>query len=114
MKESPSATCSGQSQQHSALSASTTSAGSARPATLSEYASKELLASYGIPTTRECLAGDADEAVTEATALGFPVVVKLCGPRIAHKTERDGVRLGLSAAGVVRQVAEELLALVRP
>jgi acyl-CoA synthetase (NDP forming) len=80
--------------------------------TLSEFDSKQLLAGYGIPTTREGLAQNADEAVAKATALGFPVVVKLCGARIAHKTERDGIRLGLFDAAGVRQAAEELLALV--
>ena len=37
-------------------------------------------------------------AVAAADALGFPVVVKLCGDAIAHKTERGLVRLGLRDA----------------
>lgn len=82
--------------------------------TLSEHASKALLTTFGIPITREALARDADGAARAAQDLGFPVAVKLCGDRIAHKTERDAIRLGLADAGAVREAARELLALVRP
>jgi acetyltransferase len=78
--------------------------------TLSEHASKRLLAGYGVPCAREALARDAAGAVAAAEGLGFPVVVKLCGEAIAHKTERDLVRLGLADAAAVRRAAEELLA----
>jgi len=44
---------------------------------------------------REALATDAAGAVGAAESFGFPVVLKLCGDAIAHKTERDLVRLGL-------------------
>ena len=37
-------------------------------------------------------------AVAAADAIGYPVVVKLCGDAIAHKTERGLVRLGLRDA----------------
>jgi acetyltransferase len=82
--------------------------------TLSEHESKTILGDYGIPIASERLAADADEAVRAATAIGFPVVVKLCGAAIAHKTERDLVRLGLADADEVRRAAAELLALRRP
>ena len=82
--------------------------------TLSEHASKALLASYGIPAAREALAADADAAVASARTIGFPVVLKLCGDAIAHKTERDLVRLGLADADAVRTAAAELLARRRP
>jgi acyl-CoA synthetase (NDP forming) len=65
--------------------------------TLSEFASKQLLASYGIPVSRERLAADAAAAESAATEIGLPVVLKLCGDAIAHKTERDLVRLGLGS-----------------
>ena len=81
---------------------------------LSEHASKELVARYGIPVAREALAADPDAAARAADALGFPVVVKLCGDAIAHKTERDLVRLGVADAASVRAAAAELLGLARP
>jgi acetyltransferase len=82
--------------------------------TLSEHASKELLAGYGVPFAREALAADADEAVRAAEGLGFPVVLKLEGAGIAHKTERDLVRLRLADAAAVRAAAAELFAKARP
>ena len=66
--------------------------------TLSEHASKQLLAGCGVPVAREALAGDPEGAVRAASEIGFPVALKLCGEAIAHKTERDLVRLGLADA----------------
>ncbi len=85
-----------------------------RVPTLSEAASKDLLRAYGVPVLAERVAGDADGAVAAAVDLGFPVVVKLCGDAIAHKTERGLVRLGLRDAVGVHDAAAELLAAARP
>jgi acetyl-CoA synthetase (ADP-forming) len=82
--------------------------------TLSEAASKELLASFGVPFAAERRASTPDEAVAAATELGFPVVVKLNGEGIAHKTERGLVRLSLGDAEVVAAAARELLAAAKP
>jgi acetyltransferase len=88
-----------------------------RPAstrTLSEHASKAVLAEYGIRFAREQLVSDPVSAVAAAEAIGHPVVLKLAGDAIAHKTERGLVRLGLADARAVEQSARELLALARP
>ena len=82
--------------------------------TLSEHESKAVLAACGVPVAAEALADDAEAAAHAAAAIGFPVVVKLCGAAIAHKTERGLVRLGLADADAVRRAAAELLALRRP
>jgi len=81
---------------------------------LSERDSKLLLARYGIPIAGEALVPDGVGAIRAAEELGFPVVLKLCGTTIVHKTERDLVRLGLGDAGAVRAAADELLRLRRP
>src|SRR5690606_7736313 len=57
---------------------------------------------------------DPDQAAAAAEAIGFPVVVKLNGDHIAHKTERGLVRLGLHDADAVRAAGSELLALATP
>ncbi len=80
------------------------------PHTLSEAQSKHLLAAYGVPFAPDRLVADPEGAVTAAEALGFPTVVKLCGDRIAHKTERGLVRLGLADAAAVRTAGADLLA----
>jgi succinyl-CoA synthetase beta subunit len=77
--------------------------------TLSEADSKALLAPLGVPFADERLVGDPDAAVAAAAEVGMPVAVKLCGERIAHKTERGLVRLGLGDASSVATAAAELL-----
>lgn len=62
---------------------------------LSEYESKQLLAKYGIPITVERLAITADDATAAAAEIGYPVVLKACGPEITHKTERELVVVGV-------------------
>lgn len=78
--------------------------------TLSESDSKELLAFYGVPFAPESKTTTVEEAVAAAEHLGFPVVVKLGGDKIAHKTERGLVRLRLHNADAVREASTSLLA----
>ena len=69
---------------------------------ISEQASKALLAGAGLTVIEDRLATSAEEAVDAARELGFPVVMKIASADIAHKTEVDGVRLGIdSAEGIV-------------
>ena len=82
--------------------------------TLSEASSKQLLATYGVPVLDERVAPDVEAAVAAADEIGLPVVLKLCGDCIAHKTERGLVRLGLGDAAAVRDAAAQLLAAVQP
>lgn len=82
--------------------------------TLSEAASKELLAPFGLPLCAEQLVTDAASAVDAADAIGYPCVLKLCGDAIAHKTERNLVRLALTGQDLVREAAGELLAAATP
>jgi acetate---CoA ligase (ADP-forming) subunit beta len=82
--------------------------------TLSEAASKELLATFGVSFADERVVSSVDDAVAAAGAVGYPVVVKLGGDGIAHKTERGLVRLGLGSADQVRDAAAELLAAATP
>ena len=82
--------------------------------TLSEAESKGLLARHGVPVPGEALVATPEEAAEAAERLGYPVVVKLCGAAIAHKTERGLVKLGLRDADAVRAAAAELLAAARP
>ena len=64
--------------------------------TLSEADSKALLRAHGVPVVDDREVHDAEAAVAAADALGYPIVVKLCGASIAHKTERGLVRLGMA------------------
>ncbi|TVR25192.1 MAG: hypothetical protein EA389_09520 [Ilumatobacter sp.] len=82
--------------------------------TLSETASKELLAAYGLPVPPEREVTSAADAAVAAESIGYPVVAKLCGDAIAHKTERGLVRLRLGDAGAVSGAAQELLDAATP
>jgi len=82
--------------------------------TLSEADSKRLLAEHGVAFPDERQVHSADDAVAAAEAIGFPVVLKLGGDGIAHKTERGLVRLGLGDAAAVAEAARDLLTAARP
>ena len=85
-----------------------------RSRTLSESASKTLLREAGVPMADEREVATAELAALAATEIGFPVVAKLCGDAIAHKTERGLVRLKLGSAQAVNDAAADLLAAARP
>lgn len=63
---------------------------------LSEVEGKALLAGFGlaVPESRVVATGDA---VAAAEALGFPVVLKVAEPVIAHKTEAGAVAINLKS-----------------
>ena len=71
--------------------------------------SKQLLAPFGFPFTSEAMVDTSVEAGDAADAMGYPVVVKLNGQNIAHKTERGLVRLQLADRGAVEKAAVQLL-----
>ncbi|HTS37032.1 MAG TPA: bifunctional acetate--CoA ligase family protein/GNAT family N-acetyltransferase [Candidatus Solibacter sp.] len=69
---------------------------------LNEFESKNILADYGIPTVDTRVALSEEEAISQASAIGYPVVLKLLSNTIAHKTDVDGVRLRLHTPDQVR------------
>jgi acetyltransferase len=69
---------------------------------LVEREAKKLLALYDIPVTQERLVTNADDAVSAADEIGYPVVLKIESPDIAHKTEAGGVLLDVADADAVR------------
>ena len=85
--------------------------------TLSEAESRRVVSRYGVPvspfvtgtSTAEVLAAvETDASVT------FPVVAKLCGRAIAHKTERGLVRLRIADTDALVAACDELLAKAVP
>jgi acetate---CoA ligase (ADP-forming) len=76
---------------------------------LSERESKQLLSAYGIDVAKDVLVSSADAAVQAATAMGFPVVLKIDSPDILHKTEAKVVRLNLQSAEQVRAAYAEIV-----
>jgi acyl-CoA synthetase (NDP forming) len=76
--------------------------------TLSEHESKELLAAYGVPVSREKMVGDLMEAQAAAKELGFPVVLKVCGSSVIHKTELGLIQVGLKDPNELEQAFNRL------
>jgi len=70
---------------------------------LTELEAKKILQLYGIPTVPTRLAKNEDEAVSQANATGYPVVLKLHSETITHKTDVGGVRLNLTNQDEVRR-----------
>lgn len=68
-----------------------------------------LLEAAGIQTVRQATAVRRDEAVVQAAAMGFPVVMKVCGP--VHKSDVGGVVVGVQSEEEVAQVYDRLMAI---
>jgi acetyltransferase len=79
---------------------------------LNEFEAKQVLASYGIPVVETRAAESEEQAVATATAIGYPVVLKLLSNTIAHKTDVDGVRLGLQSEDQLRSAFRSIRASV--
>ena len=63
--------------------------------TLDETASIKLMTDYGIPGPALELVEDEAALRKAAKTIGYPVVLKTAMPGITHKSDNDGVRLGL-------------------
>ncbi|WP_310447522.1 bifunctional acetate--CoA ligase family protein/GNAT family N-acetyltransferase [Thiobacillus sp.] len=77
---------------------------------LNEVESKALLSAFHIPIAQTLIARTPMEAMLMAQQMGFPVVMKINSPDITHKSDVNGVRLGLSSGQAVRAAFTEMLA----
>lgn len=57
----------------------------------------EIISAYGIPAAPTILAINPEEAAAHADRLGYPVVLKIASPKILHKTDVGGVKVGLDS-----------------
>lgn len=80
-----------------------------RRTVLSEMESKALLAAFRIPVAQTVVAHSAREAMLVAEEIGYPVALKVDSPDITHKSDVDGVRLGLQNAQSVRAAYEQII-----
>jgi succinyl-CoA synthetase beta subunit len=79
-------------------------------AILTEAEGLQLLADYGIPTLPYEVVNTLDGALAAVRRIGFPVVLKTAAPGLLHKTEHDGVKLGLTDEASLRSAYLELSA----
>jgi acetate---CoA ligase (ADP-forming) len=76
-----------------------------RSGSLNEAEAKALFASFGVPSVRERVVTNAEEAQTAARELGGKVVLKLLSSEITHKSEVGGVAVGVSADEIGARLA---------
>jgi acyl-CoA synthetase (NDP forming) len=74
---------------------------------LTDAETRRVLTACRLPIVPTMLATSADEAVAEASRLGWPVAAKIAAPG-AHKTDVGGVRLNLRTADELRAAYEAL------
>lgn len=77
---------------------------------LNEVEAKQVLIDAGVPATATSLATSPAEAKQQAEAMGFPVVLKIVSPDIAHKSDVGGVKLNLKDGDAVAAAYDEIIA----
>jgi acetyltransferase len=82
----------------------------AKPGVLPYAAARAVLEPLGVRFCRETAARTVDEAVSAATALGYPVVVKGDAPGLVHKTEAGAVHADLRNPHAVREACDAMAA----
>jgi acyl-CoA synthetase (NDP forming) len=80
------------------------------PGPVGTMVAQALLERSGVATAPLVAAGSAEEAVTAAERMGYPVALKIESPDIPHKTEAQGVKLDLKDAAAVRAAFDTVLA----
>jgi acyl-CoA synthetase (NDP forming) len=77
--------------------------------TLSEADSKALLRAASIALPDEVLVAERDALDAAIEQVGFPLVMKIQSPDIAHKSEVGGVRVGIATKGEAFSAYRDLL-----
>jgi acyl-CoA synthetase (NDP forming) len=76
---------------------------------INEQKAKRILSAAGVQCTEDRLARTADEAAEVASSIGFPVVMKVVSPQIAHKSDVGGVVLNVTSADAARQAYHAII-----
>jgi len=79
---------------------------------MSESEGKELLKAYGVAVPEEVTCATPEEAAKAAAKIGFPVVMKIDSPDIAHKSDVGGVKVGVSSEDAVKAEFELMVSKV--
>lgn len=80
---------------------------------ISEAEGYELLKKAGVPVPAYAIAHSADEAVSCAEKIGFPVVLKIISPQVVHKSDAGGVQANLNSKDEVRRAYETIMSGIR-
>ena len=86
----------------------------ARSGQLDEAGSLEMLADFGIATSRGVVVDSSDDLRAAARGMSFPLVLKTAEEGIAHKTELNGVVLGIGDEDRLAAAWEDLSSRLGP
>src|ERR671924_1187057 len=81
---------------------------SSKDKVITEESAKQILTYYGIKVPSYTLVTKADEAANKAKELGFPLVAKIVSPQILHKTDVNGVKVGLNSEAAVKETFNDM------
>ena len=76
---------------------------------LNTMESKAVLKAFRIPVTQTARAKTVVEALAMTEVFGYPVVMKIDSPDIAHKSDVNGVRLNVESDEAVRQTFAQMV-----
>ncbi|MDG6997445.1 MAG: acetate--CoA ligase family protein [Nitrososphaerota archaeon] len=76
---------------------------------LLEHEAEQFAKHYGIPVPKAGLAKSESEAVALSHKIGFPLAMKIISPKILHKTDIGGVRLGVDTTSEVKRAFAEII-----
>ncbi|MDO8633879.1 MAG: acetate--CoA ligase family protein [archaeon] len=74
--------------------------------------SLELAKKYGLKTAPFQVAKSEEDAMKAAQSTGYPLAMKIISPKISHKTEKGGVKIGLKNEEELKNAFREMQALV--
>lgn len=86
----------------------------AEPRLLGEAEALALLGDYGIAVPAFAVADSEAGVLAAAATVGYPVALKTAAPGLNHKTDADGVRLGLPDAAALAAAYAEMAARLGP
>lgn len=76
---------------------------------LLETESRELLKEYQISLPEAVLASNSEKAVEAAKKIGYPLAMKVVSPDIIHKSDADGIKLGLKNQDDIKTAFKEIV-----
>lgn len=76
---------------------------------LSEHQSKLFLKQFGLPITREILVNSIQDAKIASQEIGYPLVMKIDSPHVAHKTEKGLVITNVGSEAALEEAWKTLM-----
>lgn len=70
--------------------------------------SRKLLAEYGIPCVKEVFVNSTQDYLKSAKEVGYPMVVKVAGDGMVHKSDKGGVVVGVQNDEKLKEAVEKL------